>query len=86
MKKLIFILAVVLFFSCESKEFKYKIEGEILSLTRTSQWPEKPKYDTIVRKAYWYTDTFEVANDTVIIRNSNGTNFRIAPPYVIKQK
>ena len=69
MKKL---LALLFLTSCTQTEYKYKIEG-------TVEAKEGP------HPAIWYTDTISFDGDTVYYFNSDSSEVRISPPYVIKQ-
>ena len=69
MKKL---LALLFLTSCTQTEYKYKIEGTVE--TKEGLHP-----------AIWYTDTISFDGDTVYYFNSDSSEVRISPPYVIKQ-
>jgi len=69
MKKL---LALLFLTSCTQTEYKYKIEGTV----ETKEGPHP---------AIWYTDTISFDGDTVYYFNSDSSEVRISPPYVIKQ-
>ena len=58
--------------SCTQTEYKYKIEGTV----ETKEGPHP---------AIWYTDTISFDGDTVYYFNSDSSEVRISPPYVIKQ-
>jgi hypothetical protein len=49
-------------------EHRWKIEGQV-------PWKDS------THAAIWLTDTFEMHNDTVVITNSDSSQWRIAPPY-----
>ena len=68
MKKLLLVLLLA---SCTNKEYKYKIEGTV----ETKDGP---------RPAIWYTDTIGFDGDTAYYFNSDSSEVRISPPYVIK--
>ena len=68
MKKLFIALLLA---SCSSKEYKYRIEGTV----ETKDGPHA---------AVWYTDTICFDNDTIFYHNSDSTEVRIYPPYVLK--
>jgi hypothetical protein len=70
MKKLFIILLLV---SCSSKEYKYKIEGTV----ETKDGP---------RPAIWYTDTIGFDGDTIYYFNSDGSEVRINPPFILIDK
>jgi hypothetical protein len=69
MKKLVLVLLLA---SCTNKENLYKIEGTV----ETKEGPHP---------AIWYTDTISFDGDTVYYFNSDSSEVRISPPYVIKQ-
>lgn len=69
MKKLALILLLA---SCTNKEHKYRIEGVVE--TKDGGHP-----------AVWYTDTISFDGDTAYYFNSDSSEVRISPPYVIKQ-
>jgi uncharacterized protein YcfL len=78
MKKLSLILvSAALLVSCssqkEKKEMKYSIHGNV-------------EYRGQSRPAIWITDTFEVHHDTIVITNSDSSQWRIAPPYTVYVK
>jgi hypothetical protein len=54
-------------------EYRWRIHGHV----RMSTDPR----DTTTHPAIWLTDTFEMHNDTVVITNSDSSQWRIAPPY-----
>jgi hypothetical protein len=68
MKKL---LVFLLLFSCTNKEYKYRIEGTV----ETKEGPHP---------AIWYTDTISFDGDTAYYFNSDSSEVRIYPPYIIK--
>ena len=68
MKKLALILLLA---SCKNKEYKYRIEGVVE--TKDGGHP-----------AVWYTDTISFDGDTAYYFNSDSSEVRISPPYVIK--
>ena len=69
MKKLALILLLA---SCTNKEYKYRIEGVVE--TKDGGHP-----------AVWYTDTISFDGDTAYYFNSDSSEVRISPPYIIKQ-
>ena len=69
MKELTLILLLA---SCTNKEYKYRIEGVVE--TKDGGHP-----------AVWYTDTISFDGDTAYYFNSDSSEVRISPPYVIKQ-
>jgi hypothetical protein len=68
MKKLLLVLLLA---SCTNKEYKYRIEGVVE--TKDGGHP-----------AVWYTDTISFDADTAYYFNSDSSEVRISPPYVIK--
>ena len=77
MKKLISFIAVLLLFSCNRKEYKYEIRGKVYVPTSGVN----PMHDAI-----WYTDTISFDGDTAYYFNSDGTEVRINPPYILIDK
>jgi hypothetical protein len=76
MKKLILITLVgMVLFSCNRKEYKYEIHGKVYVPTSGVN----PMHDAI-----WYTDTINFDGDTIYYFNSNGSEVRIKPPYILK--
>ncbi len=37
------------------------------------------------RPAIWYLYTYEIKNDTIVYKNSDSSETKIAPPYIIKK-
>jgi hypothetical protein len=76
MKKLILITLVgMVLFSCNRKEYRYEIHGKIYVPTSGVN----PMHDAI-----WYTDTINFDGDTIFYFNSDGSEVRIKPPYILK--
>jgi len=76
MKKLILISLVgMVLFSCNRKEYKYEIHGKVYVPTSGLN----PMHDAI-----WYTDTISFDGDTIYYFNSDGSEVRIKPPYILK--
>ena len=76
MKKLILITLVgMVLFSCNRKEYKYEIHGKVYVPTSGVN----PMHDAI-----WYTDTISFDGDTLYYFNSDGSEVRIYPPYILK--
>jgi hypothetical protein len=69
MKKLLIMLCLV---SCTSNGHKYKVEGSVM--TKDGPHP-----------AIWYTDTISFDGDTAYYFNSDSSEVRISPPYIIKK-
>ena len=61
--------------SCNIKEYRYEIRGKVYVPTAGSN----PMHDAI-----WYTDTISFDGDTAYYFNSDGSEVRIYPPYVLK--
>jgi len=60
--------------SCTSKKYKYKIIGQV----------RVPKSDTtVLHDAIWYTDTISFDEDTAYYFNSDGSEVRIHPPFIL---
>jgi hypothetical protein len=74
MKKLMFIVLMGLT-SCNMKEYRYEIRGKVYVPTSGLN----PMHDAI-----WYTDTISFDGDTAYYFNSDGSEVRIYPPYVLK--
>ncbi len=74
MKKLMFIMLLVMT-SCNMKEYRYEIRGRVYVPTAGAN----PMHDAI-----WYTDTISFDGDTAYYFNSDGSEVRIYPPYVLK--
>ncbi len=75
MKKLILItLVAMVLFSCGEKKYKYEIHGKVYIPTSGVN----PMHDAI-----WYTDTIGFDGDTIYYFNSDGSEVRIKPPYIL---
>jgi hypothetical protein len=72
MKRL--LLISLLLFSCTKKEYKYEIKGKVYVPTAGVN----PMHDAI-----WYTDTISFDGDTLYYFNSDGSEVRIKPPYIL---
>lgn len=71
MKKLILIVLLgLILFSCNQNKYRYKIKGDVI----TNKGPHP---------AIWYTDTISFDEDTAYYFNSDGSEVRINPPYVL---
>ena len=76
MKKIILIfLTTFIMFSCNRKEYRYEIRGKVYFPTAGAN----PMHDAI-----WYTDTISFDGDIAYYFNSDGTEVRIYPPYILK--
>jgi hypothetical protein len=69
----ILVLALLLF-SCTEKKYKYEIKGKVYVPTSGTN----PMHDAI-----WYTDTINFDGDTLYYLNSDGSEVRIYPPYIL---
>jgi hypothetical protein len=71
MKPFKILILLLSLFSCQDKKYRYKISGytEI----------NGNEHETI-----WYVDTFDLKNDTVYYTNSDGSQIKIDPPFIIK--
>lgn len=76
MKKLL-IISLLFITSCTSKEYKYEIHGKVYIPTSGIN----PMHDAI-----WKTDTVSFDGDTIYYFNSDGSEVRISPPYVLIDK
>jgi len=72
MKTVFSLLIVLMFLSCEHKKYKYEIRGEVID--KNGQHP-----------AVIYTDTVSFDGDTLFYHNTDGTEVRIYPPFILKQ-
>ena len=72
MKKI--LLIGLLLFSCTKKEYRYEIKGKIYVPTSGTN----PMHDAI-----WYTDTINFDGDTLYYFNSDGSEVRINPPFIL---
>jgi len=77
MKKSISFIVILLLMSCGKKEYKYVIHGKVYIPTSGPN----PMHDTI-----WYTDTISFDGDTLYYFNSDGSEVRINPPYILIDK
>jgi hypothetical protein len=73
---LILTIAMFTCTSCETNQkqihYRYRIEGQV-------------PWKGTTHAAVWLTDTFVNRNDTLIITNSDSSQWRIAPPYTITE-
>lgn len=78
MKNKFSLIAIIslLLFSCERKNYKYEIHGNIYIKTDEGQYVKHP--------AIWITDTISFDGDTIYYENSDGSIVRIMPPYILK--
>ncbi len=66
------VAGVIILASCKQKDYRYQITGTVL--TKSGE-----------HAAVWYTDTFNVDSNNMVITimNSNGSSYQIHPPYTI---
>ena len=83
------ILKITLFslllFSCKSKDYKYKIEGNVMA-SNPKRYSFVPDYDTTksLRPAIAYTDTIYGQNeDSIWYYNSDGSKLTLLAPYKV---
>lgn len=67
-------LLLILFFSCNKKEYRYEIHGKVYVPTSGLN----PMHDAV-----WFADSIDYSGDTLFYINSNGTRVNIRPPYKI---
>jgi hypothetical protein len=75
MKKILSLSILSLLVSCNTKDYKYEIRGKVYI---PSNGP------TQMHDAIWYTDTISFDADTAYYFNSDGSEVRIYPPFIIK--
>ena len=73
MKKLLLGLLLV---SCTTKKYKYEIRGKVYI---PSNGP------TSMHDAIWFTDTILFDGDTLYYFNSDSSEVRIYPPFILKE-
>lgn len=80
MKNKLSLIAIIslLLFSCERKNYKYEIHGNIYLKTVEGTYVKHP--------AIWLTDTISFDGDTIYYENTDGSKVRIMPPYILKDK
>ena len=74
MKIINILIMTLLLFSCGEKKYKYEIKGKVYIPTSGTN----PMHDAI-----WYTDTINFDGDTLYYLNSDGSEVRIYPPYIL---
>lgn len=88
MKSLLNITILILLtslYSCEGKDFKYKIEGSVMAKS-PSPYSFVPNDDTTksIHSAVAYTDTIYGQNeDSIWYYNSNGSKLTLLAPYKV---
>lgn len=70
--KIIFLLIV--FLSCDKKQYRYEIHGKIYVPTSGLSG---------LHDAVWFADSIDYSGDTLFYMNSDGTRVNIRPPYKI---
>ena len=81
--KILFLTLVL--FSCNRKDFKYKIEGNVMT-KKSKSYTYVPNEDTTshLHPAIAYTDTIHGYNkDSIWYYNSDGSKLTILAPYKI---
>ena len=68
------LLSTLLLYSCKGKEYSYEIQGKVYVPTSGTN----PMHD-----AKWFTDTISFDGDTIYYFNSDGSQVRIRPPYIL---
>ena len=74
MKKVIYLSILILLASCETNDYKYKIKGKVYIPTSGLN----PMHDAV-----WNADSITFRNDTIVYKNSDGSEVKINPPYKI---
>jgi hypothetical protein len=74
MKIIKILLISFLVFSCVEKKYKYEIKGKVYVPTSGNN----PMHDAI-----WYTDTISFDGDVAYYFNSDGSEVRIYPPFIL---
>jgi|LakMenE18May11ns_1017448.scaffolds.fasta_scaffold9078446_2 hypothetical protein len=85
LSKITFFLLTIILFSCKGKDYKYKIEGNIMA-TNPKPYTYLPTEDTTksLRPAIAYTDTIYGYNeDSIWYYNSDGSKLTLLAPYKI---
>ena len=84
MKFITLLLLSFLLFSCDVKEYKYKIEGQVpVLIERQVDWNEVNVTQEL-RPAIAYTDTIYGQNeDSIWYYNTNGSKLTLLKPYTI---
>ena len=84
MKFITLLLLSFLLFSCDVKEYKYKIEGQVpVLIERQVDWNEVNVTQEL-RPAIAYTDTIYGQNeDSIWYYNTDGSKLTLLKPYTI---
>jgi hypothetical protein len=86
MKNIIFALLTVFLFSCKGKEYKYKIEGNVMVNHKSFSYvPNEPTgFSRYPKPAIAYTDSIYGQNkDSIWYYNSDGSKLTLLAPYKI---
>ena len=70
----ILLLSILLFSSCGKKEYRYEIRGKVYVPTSGLN----PMHD-----ATWFTDSIDFDGDTIYYFNSDGSEVKIRPPFIL---
>lgn len=68
------LFLILILTACGKKEYRYEIRGKVYVPTSGLN----PMHDAI-----WYTDTISFDGDTVYYFNSDGSEVRIRPPFIL---
>jgi hypothetical protein len=71
------LFLTIVLFSCNKKDYNYEIIGTVYVEKNGLYYPQK---------SIWYTDTISFDHDTIYYFNSDGSEVRIYPPYILKDK
>lgn len=84
MKFITLLLLSFVLLSCDDKEYKYKIEGQVpVLIERQVDWNEVNVTEEL-RPAIAYTDTIYGQNeDSIWYYNTDGTKLTLLKPYTI---
>lgn len=84
MKNIIFVLLSVFLFSCKGKEYKYKIEGNVVVDHKSYTYTPNQDSTKYLHPAVAYTDTIYGQNkDSIWYYNTNGSKMTILAPYKV---
>ena len=68
------LFLILILTACGKKEYRYEIHGKVYVSTSGIN----PMHDAI-----WFTDTISFDGDTIYYFNSDGSEVRIKPPYIL---
>lgn len=83
--KITILLLTIILFSCKGKDYKYKIEGNVM-VKKQKPYTYVPNEDTTeyTHPAVAYTDTIHGYNeDSIWYYNSDGSKLTLLAPYKI---